>query len=78
MLKNADSLQKDLKKKEEKSQEDGGNISRRWRNTAVKPEIYGLAFTMGKWFLTENSATVGRILMISSADPHEILTLRKW
>ena len=40
--------------------------------TAVKPGIYGLAFTMGKWFLTDNSATVGRILMISSADPHEI------
>ena len=37
--------------------------------TAVNPGIYGLAFTMGKWFLTENSATVGRILMISSADP---------
>ena len=40
--------------------------------------IYGLPFTMGKWFLTDNSSTVGRILMISSADPHEILTLRKW
>ena len=40
--------------------------------TAVKPGNYGLAFTMGKWFLTDNSATVGRILMISSADPHEI------
>ena len=40
--------------------------------TAVKPGIYGLAFTMGKCFLTDNSATVGRILMISSADPHEI------
>ena len=48
------------------------------RYTAVKPGIYGLAFTMGKWFLTENSATVGRILMISSADPHEILILIKW
>ena len=43
--------------------------------TAVKPGIYGLAFTMGKWFLT---ATVGRILMISSADPHENLILIKW
>ena len=39
--------------------------------TAVKPGIYGLAFTMGKWSLTDNSATVGRVLMISSADPHE-------
>ena len=45
--------------------------------TAVKPGIYGLAFTMGKWFLTDNSATVGWILMISSADPHEILILIK-
>ena len=43
--------------------------------TAVKPGIYGLAFTMGKWFLTDNSATVGRILMIFLADPHEILIL---
>ena len=25
---------------------------------------------MGKWFLTDYSATVGRILMIFSADPH--------
>ena len=47
-------------------------------STAVKPGIYGLAFTMGKWFLTDNSAMVGRILMISSADPHEILILMKW
>ena len=47
-------------------------------HTAVKPGIYGLAFTMGKWFLTDNSATVGPILMISSADPHEILILVKW
>ena len=39
--------------------------------TAVKPGIYGLAFTMGKWFLKDDSATVGRILMISSADPHK-------
>ena len=46
--------------------------------TAVKPGIYGLAFKMGKGFLTDNSATVGRILMISSADPHEILILIKW
>ena len=46
--------------------------------TAVKPGIHGLAFTMGKWFLTDNSATVGRILMISSADPHEIYILIKW
>ena len=45
--------------------------------TAVKPGIYGLAFTMGKWFLTNNSATVGRILMISSADPQEIFILIK-
>ena len=75
MLKNEDFLQKDLKKKEEKSQENGGNISRRWRKTAVKPGIYGLAFTMGKWFLTENSAMVGWILMISSPNPHESLIL---
>ena len=33
-------------------------------STPVKPGIYGLAFTMGKWFLTDNSAMVGRILMI--------------
>ena len=46
-------------------------------NPAVKPGICGLAFTMGKWFLTDNSATVGRILMISSADPHDILILIK-
>ena len=45
--------------------------------TAVKPGIYGLAFTMVKWFSTDNSATVGRILMISSADPHGILILIK-
>ena len=45
--------------------------------TAVKPGIYGLALTMGKWFLTDNPATVGQILMISSADPHEILILIK-
>ena len=32
--------------------------------TAVKPGIYWLAFTMGQWLLTDNSATVGRILMI--------------
>ena len=44
------------------------------RSTAVKP---GLAFTIGKWFLTDNSAKVGRILMIFSADPHEILILVK-
>ena len=44
-------------------------------DTAVKPGIYGLAFTIGKWVLTDNSATVGWILMISSADPHEILIL---
>ena len=30
---------------------------------------------MGKWFLTDNLATVGWILMIFSADPHEILIL---
>ena len=46
--------------------------------TAVKPGIYGLAVTMGKWSLTDNSAVVGRILMIFSADPHEILILIKW
>ena len=44
--------------------------------TAVKPWIYGFAFTLGKWFLTDNSATVGRILMIFLADLHEILM--KW
>ena len=37
-----------------------------------------LAFMMGKCLLKDNSATVGRILMISSADPHEILILIKW
>ena len=46
--------------------------------TAVNPGIHGLAFTMGKWFLTDNLATVGRILMILSADPHEILIMIKW
>ena len=46
--------------------------------TAVEPGIYGLAFTMGKWFSTDNSATVVRILMISLADPQEILILMKW
>ena len=45
--------------------------------TAVKPGIYGLSFTMGKWFLTDNSATVGRILIISPVDPHKILILIK-
>ena len=50
---------KNLKQMEERCREDGGNISRRWRKTAVKPGIYGLAFTMGKKFLTENSAMVG-------------------
>ena len=44
---------------------------------AVKPGIYGLAFSMGKCFLTDNWATVGRILMISSAHPHRILILIK-
>ena len=28
---------------------------------------------MGNWFLTDYPAMVGRILMIFSADPHEIL-----
>ena len=37
--------------------------------TAVKPGIHGLAFTMGKWFLTDNLATVGQILMIFSGRP---------
>ena len=32
----------------------------------------------GNVFLTDNSATVGRILMISSADPLEILMSIKW
>jgi len=50
----------------------GLKCSEEFPTTAVKPGIYGLAFTMGKCFLTDNSATVGRILMISSADPHEI------
>ena len=44
-------------------------------DTAAKPGIYGLAFTIGKWFLTDNSATVGQILMIFAADPHEIFIL---
>ena len=38
MLKNEDFLQKDLKKKEEKSQEDGGKMSRRWRKYLEKME----------------------------------------
>ena len=33
---------------------------------------------MLKCFLTDNSATVGRILMIFLAGPHEILILIKW
>ena len=33
---------------------------------------------MGKWFLTDNSATVGRILMTYSAHPNEISILIKW
>ena len=37
--------------------------------TAVKPGIKGLSFIMGKWFLTDNSATVGRILMIFFGRP---------
>ena len=45
---------------------------------ALKPGIYGLAFSMGKCFLTDNWATVGRILIISSAHPHRILILIKW
>ena len=45
---------------------------------AAKPGIYGLAFTMGIWFLTDNSATVGRILMIFLAHPHGISILMKW
>ena len=49
--------------------------TRTHRTTAVQPGIYELAFTMNKWFLTDNSATVSPILMISSADPHEILIL---
>ena len=40
--------------------------------------IYGLPFTMGKWFLTDNSSMVGRILMISSADHHDILIMIRW
>ena len=32
---------------------------------------------MGKWFLTDNSATVGRILRIFLADSHEISILMK-
>ena len=46
--------------------------------TAVRPEIYGLTFAMGKWFLIDNSATVGRIFIIFAIDPHEILILIKW
>ena len=33
---------------------------------------------MGKWFLADNSATVDRILMIFSTDPHEFSILMKW
>ena len=33
---------------------------------------------MGKCFLTDNSPTVDRILMIFSTDPHEISILMKW
>ena len=33
---------------------------------------------MEKWFLTDYSATVARILMIFSADPHAILIPIKW
>ena len=35
------------------------------QHTAVKPGIFGLAYTMGKGFLTDNSTTVVWILMIS-------------
>ena len=41
-------------------------------------EFMDLAFSMGKCFLTDNWATVGRILIISSAHPHRILILIKW
>ena len=40
---------------------------------SVKPGIYGLVFTMGKWFLTDYSATVGRFLMIFRHTPILIL-----
>ena len=33
---------------------------------------------MGKWFLTDNSATVGRILMMFSAKPHETILMKWW
>ena len=33
---------------------------------------------MGKWFLAGNSSTIGRILMIFSADPYEISIMMKW
>ena len=33
---------------------------------------------MGKWFLTDSSATVGWIMIFFSADPHEISLLTKW
>ena len=47
-------------------------------NTAVQEGTYGLAFTMGKLFLTDNSAKVGQILMIFSAAPQEISYPIKW
>ena len=40
-------------------------------HTGAKPGIYGLSFSMGYRFSTDYS--VGPILMILSADPHENL-----
>ena len=40
--------------------------------TIVCAVIYGLSVSMGNQFLTDHSATVGPILMISTADPHEV------
>ena len=40
--------------------------------TAVCSGIYGLSVSTGNQFSTDYSVTVGPILMISTADPHEI------
>ena len=50
-------------------------------NAKIGPKIHiclRSTLTMGKWFLAYNSATVGQILMIFSADAHEISILIKW
>ena len=46
--------------------------------TGDAPRI-GLSFLIGKWFPTDYSATVGRILVTFTADPYEILIpLKCW